>query len=171
MGPWFLAAMGVRRHTINGETHMTSTARLPALALSLLAAGLLAGCSGGGTPAGNLEVGDCFSAPAPDEKENNEIFNVDVVECDQPHTQEVFAVEEQPEGDYPGVAGLDSKAQEVCPNEFQGYVGTSFDLTELTASYIVPTEDAWGNGDRDITCTLGSSDGPEVSESYRNSSR
>ncbi|MCC3276433.1 MULTISPECIES: septum formation family protein [unclassified Arthrobacter] len=148
---------------------MSTTARLRRLALPIIFAGLLAGCSGGTAP-GSLEVGDCFSAPEPD-SETREIFDVDVVECEEAHKQEVFAVEEQAEGDYPGVSELEAKAQELCAEEFQGYVGTSFDLSELEASYIVPTEDSWKNDDRDITCTLGAANGPEVSESYKGSSR
>lgn len=117
---------------------------------------LAAGCGGGGE--GEVSVfrirpGDCFNDP-PAERQLEE---VDVVPCEQPHDNEVFATvtHPAPEGaDFPGRDAVVAYAEQACPQPFADYVGASYDQSRFTLFPIVPSADTWAQGDRQVICAL-----------------
>lgn len=105
-------------------------------------------CSGTGN-AVELEVGDCFQDP----DNLDEVVDVETVDCDEDHDNEVFLVDEQDDGDYPGESDLSDTATDLCQGgEFEDYVGTSFQETSIFAGFLVPTEELWDQGHRNIVC-------------------
>ncbi len=117
-----------------------------AAGLTLLFA--VSACSSAGN-ATELEVGDCFQDP----DNLSEVVDVETVECTEPHDNEVFLVEEQDDGDFPGNTELQSTAEELCSGgEFEDYVGVPFESTAINAGFLVPSEELWDDGFRDIVC-------------------
>ena len=151
------------------------TARVRLLVLPVLLAGLLTGCGAlfgsDSTRYADLEAGDCYTNPNPGSgTEEEQIVEVDLIPCDEPHQQEVYHVTEMPDGDYPGQDTLATKASDICATEFEGYVGSALEETELLAGYIIPTQESWDQeGDQAIMCTLGDTSSDEVSESHKDS--
>jgi len=96
-----------------------------------------------------LTVGDCFNDPNVDE-----IFDVPIVDCSEPHDYEVFG-EFDLEGDaFPGEDALFAQADEGCLAAFQPYIGVPFEQSTLSFSYYVPTEQSWISGDRLVSCLV-----------------
>lgn len=98
----------------------------------------------------DLRAGDCFNAG-----DETEISDVDGVPCDEPHAYEVFAVATYGGESYPATdAQLETVFGELCVPPFQSYVGTSYETSELWASFVTPTEDGWNDGDHEFICYL-----------------
>jgi len=156
--------------------------RAAAGAAILLAAASLAGCDGapteeptdgGGGPTQepfHLEVGDCV---APDESEEQAaepspgateapppLDSLPVVDCGEPHAQEVFASDTLPNGGYPGQQLILEEANRACLDEFRDFVGLRADQSELKTSFLYPTPGSWTTGDREILCLISDPAGP-----------
>jgi hypothetical protein len=99
-----------------------------------------------------LEVGDCFAEP----QDTEEVFSIETLPCSEPHSEEVFAAVPIPEGDgnFPGFRAIDAQAEELCIAEFEGFVGRSYEESVLDFGFITPSEKSWGDGDREILCTI-----------------
>jgi hypothetical protein len=102
----------------------------------------------------DLEVGDCFSGG-----ENGEVSEVSVVDCDDEHAYEVFALvdhEAGPDDAYPGDEELEEFADDQCTgDEFESYVGISYDVSIYYSTWLTPTERSWDElGDREVVCVL-----------------
>ena len=125
---------------------MTEGRRLAALVVAALV--LVAAC--GTQSAFDLEVGQCYDSPT----EETEVSTVTSKSCDEPHDQEVFAVFDYPESgdEFPGDEALQDLALERCETEFEAFVGNDYDESALDFYYLVPSEDTWGDGDREIVC-------------------
>lgn len=121
-----------------------------------LVALLAAGCGGGAAEdvaLFRLRPGDCFDDP-PDERR---LEQVDVVPCEQPHDNEVFATvtHPAPDGeDFPGRDTMIAYAEQACPQPFADYVGAGYDQSRYTLFPIVPSAETWANGDRQVICAL-----------------
>jgi hypothetical protein len=113
-----------------------------------------------------LVSGDCF-----DFGEGEEVNAVAAVPCDEPHTYEVFFVGTLPDGDYPPVGEVDAFAEEQCTLAFETYVGHDFATSVWFASYVGPTEEAWGEGEQTLVCHLSNSTETAVTGSARGSER
>lgn len=102
----------------------------------------------------DLEVGDCGDWP-PD---TDLYLSVTVHPCDTPHDFEVYLVRDFPDGpdaDYPGDTAVFGFSEQVCLGAFEGYVGIAWeDSPDLTYTYLYPNEETWGEGDREVLCTL-----------------
>jgi hypothetical protein len=119
--------------------------------LILLMALLVAACGGGGNVF-DLEVGTCFDDTDTDA---TEVSNVPVVDCSEPHDNEVFAVFDYTASDtFPGGTEMNSAAHDLCVAEFEGYVGLGYLESELNVFPITPTQGSWDDGDREIVCAL-----------------
>lgn len=137
---------------------------------SLLAAAALIlvvpACSGDDDPKatelGDEAVGWCLDISP---QQDAEVTDLPRVDCEEPHTHEVFAVFESDAETYPGFDALETEAQVGCLDRFEAYVGISpFDST-LFYSWMVPTLASWGDqnienagdepGDREIICIVG----------------
>ncbi len=99
----------------------------------------------------SIKVGDCIGSFG----DGEEVEEIPVVPCDEPHDQEVYARYEVPEADeYPGLETVQSMGDEQCAAEFATFVGLDYDESELYLSYLTPTEDSWAQGDREILCVI-----------------
>ena len=104
-----------------------------------------------------LRVGDCL--PLVDYGDVDEIFEVAVVPCEQPHTDEVYFIFDLDGTDFPGDAAITDAAWDGCLAEFESFVGTSYDLSELDFYNYQPTKSSWIRwGDRTVQCILFSYD-------------
>jgi hypothetical protein len=77
-----------------------------------------------------------------------------VVDCAGPHQYEVFAVDDPPDGSYPGDAEISRLADLRCTAAFAGYVGVPVDASPLRIVEVVPNADSWAAGDRTYLCAL-----------------
>ncbi len=129
----------------------------PVLSLLALAALVLVAC---GADEGNvfaIEPGECFDDP---ELVDGRVRDVPIVECDEPHDNEVYALVELPDGAFPGAEAIVEQADEACTAEFERYVGIDYASSIYFASYFSPSEESWEAGDRTIVCYAYSPDGP-----------
>lgn len=112
-----------------------------------------------------LEVGDCFENP----DNLGEVTTVEVHECTEAHDSEVYANITVPGGSYPGEAAMQETADELCLSEFDSFVGRNWRESVLDFSWLYPTEDSWGDGDRMVTCFLYDGDFEKLRGSMRSS--
>lgn len=101
----------------------------------------------------DLRPGDCLY---PDDSTVGEVEKVQAVPCDEPHTQEVFAVPEFPDerGVYPGEAALQQFADAACLEAFEAYTGTDYLDSDYFFTYLHPSVDSWNDDDRQIICVI-----------------
>lgn len=135
------------------------------LALTLAAAAL-AGCSVlesvvTGVPEGEadvftLTIGDCLNdLSAPDE-----VTTVPIVDCAEPHDTEVFARTDSTSAEFPGDAALSAELTAFCQGDaFTDFVGIPYADSIYATSGYFPTAGSWGNGDRELLCTIGDPNG------------
>ncbi len=98
-----------------------------------------------------LSVGDCFDD---DLTFSEEVSDVDLVDCSEPHDNEVYAVHTMTETSYPGLEATGEFADEWCVGEFEDFVGVAYDISELDIGWLAPTDESWSGGDREIICFL-----------------
>ncbi|MGF1668764.1 MAG: septum formation family protein [Acidimicrobiia bacterium] len=114
--------------------------------MACLGAVLLAAC---GQSVFEMEVGMCFNGSI------DGSTTVETVECTEPHESEVYALFDYTETDvYPGETAMAEYASDVCLPAFEGYVGVSYEESEIYASTGYPSVDTWDDGDREIVCSL-----------------
>jgi hypothetical protein len=133
------------------------------IAASFLAVALTA-CSEGNVF--SLEPGDCFG-----EFSGGEVSDVDKVDCDEPHENEVYATFDAEGDDFPGEDELQAEAEEECTGDrFEDYVGISYNESRYYFSPLVPSEDSWEDADdREIVCYLHEQDSSEIEGSVEGS--
>ena len=130
--------------------------------------------TGGSTTSINvfdLEAGDCFDVP-----ESGNITDVDGIDCDEPHDNEVFAtfdVAGGPNAPFPGSAAISAQAQARCTGAlFTDYVGVPFQQSVFNATSINPTQQTWEElDDREVICVATSADGQPLTSSVRDANR
>lgn len=122
--------------------------QVTALGIGVLAAILLASCSGN---VFSLKVGDCFNDPSDFQ---SDIANVDKVDCEESHDNEVFALFDIEEDSFPGLASLNRTAEDGCSVAFFPYVGRSHRTSALEIWWLTPSSQSWGSGDREVVCAL-----------------
>ncbi len=123
-----------------------------ALATSLL---LLVACGPGEGSVFALDVGVCFDDP----EETQGIEEVELVPCDEPHDNEVYATFDLDEEAYPGGARVEGAALDGCTEAFPEPVAERYRDTDLAIGVLTPSEDSWEDGDREVVCFLTSPDG------------
>lgn len=129
--------------------------------------------SPGGSPAGegeatsvfDLEEGDCFGAAG------EQVETVNVVDCEDPHIYEVYALVDYESDDdaYPGAEDVSAYADEQCEAEFEDFVGIDYESSRWYITSVTPSEETWADGDREIVCTLNLEDESEVTGSAEDS--
>lgn len=96
----------------------------------------------------HLQQGDCTSQFG-----ESEVAELDLIPCDEPHSNEIYHGYDLPEGDYPGADDVNAQAVEECKTSFETFIGTSYDASELEVNYLVPTQDSWDtDDDRTVLC-------------------
>lgn len=104
----------------------------------------------------DVSLGDCIGSFETD----SEVSNVAKAPCDEEHEQEIFAVTEAPDGDFPGSDAFQTQVEEDCIPEFESFVGLGYQESELQVQWLEPTEESWAEGDREIVCTVFDPAGP-----------
>jgi hypothetical protein len=134
------------------------------LVTGLLAATALVTLSAcGQTSVFNVEVGQCFNLNI----DGDNVSSLPIVDCAEPHTGEIYALPQMADGDF-SQAAVDEAVQRECFGpSFQSYVGTDYQNSAIYASSIVPTQDTWDDGDREIICYLEDENGAETTGSWR----
>ncbi len=95
-----------------------------------------------------LDVGTCFDDP----ESFAEVRDVPIVDCDEPHDNEVIANQDLTGDDYPGQEQVDNRASQICFDSFSAYVGISYEESIYEIGWLVPSDETWDVGDREIIC-------------------
>jgi len=114
----------------------------------------------------SFKVGDCLT----DVKEGSSLDQALGVPCSQTHQMEVYAETFIEDGSETLPAGFDKKGDEYCYAEFPKFVGISYEESKLDFTYLVPSEDSWKEGDREVTCLINDPAG-DVEETLKGSQR
>ena len=120
-----------------------------------------------------LLPGDCMTPP---ERVSTSVGKVRVVPCDEPHTQEVYALMEfEPleagADDFPGDDAVEAFAQSACLEPFVDYVEIDYVDSALFITFLLPTVSSWTDeGDREIVC-IAQTAGEPLDESVEGSGR
>lgn len=100
----------------------------------------------------DVEGGDCFSASG------DQVETVTVVDCEDPHIYEVFAVfdHEADAGEvYPGDDAILEYADAGCQPLFEDYVRIDYQTSIYWITSVTPSQATWDEGDdREIVCAL-----------------
>ncbi|MBF0696668.1 septum formation family protein [Actinomyces bowdenii] len=140
---------------------------------AILAAGMT-GCSviqslTGGTNSTDISVGQCLKDLG---TSSQEVSQVPVVDCSEPHLYEVYAETELSGDQLPDQATMDSEAESACLGTgYSDYVGVAFEESEYGTTYLTPSQDTWDAGDRKISCLITSADGSEMTGSVKGSAK
>lgn len=111
----------------------------------LISAGALAACTASVL---TLDVGTCFDDP----ESFDEVTDVPVTDCADPHDNEVFSTFDIPDGDYPGDEAVNAAAENGCLAAFEPYVGLDYASSVYDIGWFTPTQDSWDAGDREVIC-------------------
>jgi len=170
------------------STNTTSARWVRLIAVTTIAAAglLLSGCSllnqltnttprdASGTPTAendnadvfSIKVGDCLN----DASVTGTVTTTPIVPCNKPHDSEAYKSIRMKDGDFPGEEAVKAQADQGCADAFPGFVGLSYDDSNLKISYYFPTSDSWESGDREILCTI-YDDGVKTSGSLKGAKR
>lgn len=97
-----------------------------------------------------VRVGDCLNTAGLDTAD--EISDVPVVPCSEPHDDEVYYSYTLEDGEYPGEDAIIADAGETCVAEFSTFVGLAYEESVLDYWPMYPTAGSWENGDREVLC-------------------
>ncbi|MFB8191271.1 DUF2510 domain-containing protein [Microbacterium sp. NPDC055988] len=104
-------------------------------------------------PFAELEIGDCL--PFVDYGDTGQIYELPVVPCDQPHTDEVYFIFDVDDEEFPGDDALGEAAWDGCAAQFDAYVGIAYEDSVLDFYTYQPTETSWARADdRAVQCIL-----------------
>ena len=112
----------------------------------------------------SLEEGQCFQDPSDEQS----VANVEIVDCDEPHDNEIFHIEtlEGDDDEFPGTAEIQELAQEACGGEVTEFLGGSPTAVGANFSSLNPSEESWSEGgDREIVCLVFDDGGEQLDES------
>lgn len=120
-----------------------------------------------------LRTGDCFDDVDPSTLSDkfSEIEAVDAMPCTADHTYEVFYLGALPDSDFPGEEVVNRQVDGQCLALFESYVGVEYEASVLDYSFIFPSAESWGDGDRGYICTLFSMIGDQLQGSMRSVGR
>ena len=100
----------------------------------------------------DLKVGDCLNSS---DITSEQVLSIEAISCNSLHDMEIFAATQLDEGDFPGRDAASSAAESFCHSQFEAFVGTTYEQSELTVNWIYPTADSWDTrNDRQILCLL-----------------
>ncbi len=101
----------------------------------------------------SLDVGECF-----DDWEGSltgatqEVTDVPIVDCDEPHDNEVYAISNMPSGPFPGDSEIQEWASDRCHERFEPFVGKAYVDSRLDFGALFPTEETWADDDTEVIC-------------------
>jgi hypothetical protein len=97
-----------------------------------------------------LQVGDCLT----EFDRGDDVSAVQATPCDEPHTDEIYASVDMPDGPFPGRDRVQQFADEACSDEFADFIGIPWEESALDYRSFTPTEQSWKDGDREILCMV-----------------
>lgn len=145
------AARPKRRSSVLAGSTSWIRLAITIVVLGFIGFGFIGSQLDGKEPVENLAVGDCFVAG-----QVEEIDQVPVVQCSEPHDSEVMASVEI-EGfasQYPGEDPLFDALFDECVTLFPSYVGEPFETSLYYIDTWIPLLDGWNDGDRTGLCTV-----------------
>jgi len=118
--------------------------------LGFVGLGLVGSWLDGRQAVDDLDVGACFTVG-----ESEDIYDVPVVDCAEPHDSELFALVTVTGfgAVHPGDDALFTWLFDKCLDRFPGYVGEPYESSDYWIDMLIPTEDGWSGGDRVGMCT------------------
>lgn len=118
----------------------------------------------------DLAVGDCIDEDVEDLfGEGLAPLTLTVRPCDESHIGEVYHETDLGSGSYPGDEQVFTAAEQSCLEQFEPWVGQTYERSALDFTYFSPSEDSWAYGDRLISCIVVSPD--EVTGTLEGSGR
>lgn len=154
-------------------------------ALSLLAVALT-GCSQESTQTNSafkqevveeidvLKAGMCFDDASSedtitDEQQNTSVTSIPIIQCNQPHDNEVYHVYELPNAKaYKETDELLESMFVNCEAAFTDYVGLSYQESFYEMSFLTPTVESWQEGDREVVCYAFHPEADKLAKSLKN---
>jgi hypothetical protein len=120
---------------------------------------LLAGCAGQGlaTPttgtvdAYSVSIGEC-TGPIP----SGLTDRLELIDCAEEHNWEAFTATTLESKKYPGSPALTRTAGEFCETAFADFVGVKVTKSKYDLTFLLPTDETWAAGDREVICLAGS---------------
>ena len=115
----------------------------------------------------SLEVGECFDR-LEDLRDGRPVIITTRLDCDEPHHFQIFAALTYPAEHpslYPGDDIMFDFALRSCYQRFEGWVGTTYELSELEIGVITPDRENFENSAaryRGIHCWVEHVDGDEL---------
>jgi Septum formation len=98
----------------------------------------------------DLDVGACFTVG-----EAEDVYDVPVVDCTEPHDSELYALVpiDGFGASHPGDDRLFDWLFDRCLERFPAYVGEPYESSDYWIDMLIPTADGWSRGDRVGMCT------------------
>jgi len=110
----------------------------------------------GSIDAFQIRVGDCFNDVAAivgDQSE--EVSSVPGVPCSEPHDNEVYAVFDVANAEFPGDDAIASIAFDSCLDRFATFTGRDYETSALDITTMYPSRDGWSqHSDREVICAV-----------------
>lgn len=116
-----------------------------------------------------IRVGDCLNTG--DMGATEEVTDVPIVPCAEPHDDEVYHAYDLADGDFPGEDAILSDAESTCIAEFANFIGLAYEESALDYWPMYPTEGSWGNGDREVLCIAWDPSGEKVTGTLAGAAR
>lgn len=95
-----------------------------------------------------LSTGQCLNEP-----DSEEVVNVEVVECTDPHHLEIYQVSDLADQEFVERT-IDSQSFDLCLETFDGFIGTPYIDSDFEIYYLIPSAESWADGDREVVCAV-----------------
>lgn len=108
--------------------------------------------------AGGATVGTCL-------RTRQDGPGTEAVPCGPTHDEEVYRVTRLPGGAWPGDGEVLGRADDVCYDGFEGYVGAAYEESAYDYAFYAPDEGEWTSGERRVVCVIVPSDDADLTSS------
>lgn len=99
----------------------------------------------------DVKTGWCIDEPSPG---SDLINNVTRVPCEDPHDLEAYYTFDIDLDEMPDSEKMADLADTGCVSQWEAFVGTPYDDSDLYLYNIFPSEESWPEGDREVLCLL-----------------
>ena len=99
----------------------------------------------------------------------HEVGDITTANCAEEHTGEVYYILTLTQDTLPSRAEIEKLTSDTCDDNFEAYVGSATNETELDVTAMFPTKNSWDKGDRDIVCIVIPAEGKTLTQSVRGS--
>ena len=83
-----------------------------------------------------------------------QVENVDKIDCEEPHLNEIYAVVELPDGDFQRTF-IEEDSVELCLEAFEPFVGLNYAESIYEFDLLHPSSESWEKmNDREVICYL-----------------